>query len=120
METKQLTGIVGAIVLALGVFTPIKTLPFLGNVSLLGALDIAGILILVLATLSLTLSLINKCRFLWGTGISTVIILVVSLLTVLGRQQEGSESLPAGWVLLVTGAVIIISAAALEEISLRK
>ena len=65
METKQLAGIVGSLILAIGVFSPVEALPLIGNSSLITALGIAGILVLILSTISLVLSLLDKCRFLW-------------------------------------------------------
>lgn len=120
METKQLAGIIGAVALALGVFTPIGSLPLLGNYSLIGTYDISAILILLLAVSALVLTLLNKCRLLWGSGIVATVILIVTLLSILSRLKQEEGALQWGWLLLFAGAIAIIITAVLEELSLRK
>jgi len=120
LETKQLIGIAGTAAAFVGVFTPIEALDMIGNISLVGSNIFAGILILVLSVATLVLSLINKCRWLWATGASITLAAAMTMISILSEKGNSFKSLQWGWGVLFMGAFLIIAAAAVEEISIRK
>jgi hypothetical protein len=116
LETKQLIGIAGTAVTFIGVFTPIEKLELIGNSSLIGSDILVGILILVLAVATLVLSLINRCRWLWATGVGIILAVAAGVISILAKEGH----LQWGWGVLFVGAILIITAAAIEETSIRK
>lgn len=120
MEIKQVVGVVGSVVMFIGVFCPVEQLEGLGNSSFIGRYDLASILMLALATLSFVLALLNQCRFLWGTGIGGLVVLIATLLMVIQQKSFDTGNLQWGWLVLSSGAIIVIVSAVLKEIDLRK
>lgn len=116
LEAKQLIGIAGTAATFIGVFTPIEKLELIGNSSLIGSNIFVGMAILVLCLITLILSLINRCRWLWATGVGIILAVAAAMTSLLSKDA----SLQWGWIVLFGGAVFIIAAAAAEEISLRK
>ena len=57
MKTKQLLGLIGSIVLFIGVFTPIVSVPIMGNMNLFQNGKGGGTIVLILAVISLVLVL---------------------------------------------------------------
>jgi hypothetical protein len=60
MNTKQLLGLIGSIVLFIGVFTPIVSVPIMGNMNYFQNGKGDGTIVLVLAVISLILVLAKK------------------------------------------------------------
>lgn len=120
LETKQLIGIAGTAATFIGVFTPIRTFEMIGNSSLVGSNIFAGILILLLSVATLVLSLINKCRWFWATGAGIILTSAMTMISILSEKGNSFKSLQWGWEVLFMGAFLIMAAAAVEEISIRK
>ncbi len=120
MQTKQLVGVVGAVVMFVGVFCPIEGLGSLGSIGLIGRYDMASIAMLALAVASLVLALLNKCRFLWGTGIGALMVLGATFLVMVQRESFVAENLKWGWLVLFSGAILTAVSAVMEEIELRQ
>jgi len=116
MKSKQMMGIVGFVLVFLGVFAPVHSLPILGNVGYIAKWNIAGVLALALSAATLVFSLLDKCRFLWGTGTG---ILVLVGITFMFTIAEGRSGIQWGWLLLFTGGLLIIGVALYEEIERR-
>ena len=116
LEAKQLIGIAGTATTFIGVFTPIEKLELIGNSSLIGSNIFFGMVILVLCMITLILSLINRCRWLWATGVGIILAIAAAMTSLLSKDA----SLQWGWGVLFVGAFFIIAAAVVEEISLRK
>lgn len=89
MKTKQLLGLIGSIVLFIGVFTPIVSVPIMGNMNYFQNGKGDGTLVLILALISLGLALANKYKGLWFTGIGS---LVVMLFTFINFQSKMSQA----------------------------
>lgn len=120
MDIKQVLGIVGSVLIFIGAFSPVETLPLLGNNSYLGALNISGVLMLILAAASLLLSLLSKFRFLWCTGVGALALTIITFFHLLKEHAHSLEGMQWGWTLLVIGAGLIIAVAIQEEISRRQ
>ena len=69
MNTKQLLGLIGSIVLFIGVFTPIVSVPIMGNMNYFQNGQVDGTIVLIFAVISLVLVLAKKFKGFWFTGI---------------------------------------------------
>lgn len=133
---KQL-GIIGSIVLSIGVFTPIVSVPIVGSLNYFNNGRGDGAILLVLAVVSLALTFREEYKWLWVTGLSSVGLISVGFLGLLiqisevkasmDRELEGnpfrgladaviqSFQIQWGWGILFIGAGLIIAAAVLKE-----
>ncbi|CAO1665077.1 hypothetical protein NYA30BAC_02536 [Halomonas sp. NYA30] len=89
MKTKQLLGLIGSIILFIGVFTPIVSVPIMGNMNYFQNGKGDGTIVLILAVISLVLVLANKYKGLWFTGIGS---LGVMLFTFINFQSKMSQA----------------------------
>lgn len=128
-----IVGLVGASILAVGVFLLVVSAPFIGNMNLFqDGLSIGGAL-LAIAVVSSILALTRQFRALWLTGISSLILLSYSLthfivrisqakaamqnaganepFAKLGQAMVGAVQLQWGWPLLFIGALAIVASA---------
>ena len=137
MGPKQLLGIAGSAVLFLGTFMPIISVPIMGNVNYFQNGKGDGVIIVVLAIISLLLSLKKEYKVLWGTGIASLALLGYTFFNLqshltqarsemnsqladnpfrgLGEVMMQSVQLQWGWAVLVIGAILVIGAAAYKE-----
>ncbi len=137
MQSKQLIGITGSILLLVGVFTPVLNAPVIGSVNYLEHFTEYGVTVLVLAATSFILTLSNRFRWLWSTGIGALIILTSSFISFYLKVSHVKTQLIAdmrhnpfimiayavlesikfqwGWALLAAGASLIIASAAIKE-----
>jgi hypothetical protein len=69
MGRKQKLGIAGSIVLFVGVFTPIVSLPIVGNMNYFRNGQGDRVIVLILALISIVLVLRKQYRWLWVTGL---------------------------------------------------
>lgn len=136
MNSKQLIGLMGSIVLFIGVFAPIVSIPIMGNLNYFQNGKGYGTIILVLAAISLVLVLAKKYKGLWFTGIGSLGVMIYTLVNFylemsqlkayteseladnpfsgLADMAIGSIQLQWGWALLVVGAVLVIISAAIK------
>jgi hypothetical protein len=77
---KQQLGLAGSIVLFIGVFTPIVTLPIVGSINYFHNGQGDGVLMLFLALISLGLTLRERYRWLWATGLLSLGLLLFTLM----------------------------------------
>jgi len=138
MNTKQILGLIGSIVLFIGVFTPIESVPIMGNMNYFpNGQGNAGTLILVLAVMSLVLVLTKTYEGLWFTGIGSLAVLAFTFINfqmkmanmksqmeseLAGNPFRGladmamqSVQLQWGWALLIVGAGLVIASAAMKD-----
>lgn len=76
MNIKQLTGIIGAFVLIIAVFTPIVSVPLVGNLNYFQNGEGDGVFILILAIVSLFLIFTENYKGLWITGALSYMIML--------------------------------------------
>ena len=76
MSTKQYLGLTASILLFIGVFAPIMSVPIIGNMNYFQNGKGDGTSILILAIVSLMLVLANKYKGLWLTGVGSLAVLV--------------------------------------------
>lgn len=137
MNTKQLLGLIGSVVLFIGVFAPIVSVPIMGNMNYFQNGQGDGTIILVLAAASLVLVLAEKYKILWFTGSASLAVMLLTLVDFQARISQLKENMELelvdnpyrgladmaissiqlqwGWALLVVGAVLVIISAALKN-----
>lgn len=137
MKTKQLLGLIGSLILFVGVFTPIVSIPIMGNMNYFQNGRGDGVIVLILAVVSLVLVLAKKYKGLWFTGLASIAALAFTFINfqmkfldikshmdgeLAGNPFRGladmamqSVQLQWGWALLIVGAALVIAAAAIKE-----
>jgi hypothetical protein len=138
MENRQLFGIIGSLLLFVGVFAPIVSVPIMGNINYFQNGKGDGSFILVLAIISFVLILTRNYRGLWFTSIGVLIVMLLtfvnfhSKMNELKTQLNGGSSgtnlfqgladmamqsvqLQWGWALLLAGLALLVAAAAMGE-----
>ena len=137
MNMKQLLGIMGSIVLFIGVFTPIVSLPIVGSMNYFQNGKGDGIIVLVLAIVSFVLVLIKNYKGLWFTGIGSLAVMIFTFIVFKSKMSEvksnmelslagnpfrgladmamQSVQLQWGWAVLIVGSGLVIASAALKE-----
>jgi amino acid transporter len=137
MTTRQVLGIGGSLVLVVGVFAPIVSVPIVGDLNSFQNGRGDGTIVLVLALISLLLVMRGLYRGLWVTGIlsaATLTILFLNVLDGIGdvrahleRELAGnpfrgladvamqSVQIQWGWALLVVGTLGLLAAAGTRD-----
>ncbi|MDO5541719.1 MAG: zinc ribbon domain-containing protein [Acinetobacter sp.] len=136
---QQLVGLVGGIVLLLGVFLPIVSMPIAGSISIFSSGRIDGYVLLGLAIISLILAFINNIKPLRITGGVSLLIVVIDFIYLLyklnnikgditdklkdnpfGGMAEAMMStvqIQYGWVFLFIGSLLLVYAAIAKVVS---
>ena len=133
MVKNQVTGFIGSILLAAGVFAPLINLPAFKSISYLNR-EIESVIILILAAVSFVLTLTRKDKWLWLTGIGSFLTLTFSFIyfqiwfreirlnmeTLTEGSSLSSRVIPVaqyqwGGILLILGSILIIISAATRE-----
>ena len=137
LENRQKLAISGSILLIVGVFLPILSVPIIGSIDYFKGGEGDGVIVLILGVISLVLSLTKKYKVLLVTS---SLSLSVMLFTVLGlifklseikseyaKEMEGNPfaglgqlametiRLEWGWFPLISGAVVIIISVFMQE-----
>ena len=117
VETRQIVGMIGAVVLFLGVFAPVERMDELGTVSFVGAWVLPGTFVLLLAAATLGLALWGKTRWLWLTGGLCVPVIPAAYLMRRAEVAKFGADLPLewGWLVMAAGVLVILAAAGLHE-----
>lgn len=123
MSRNQIIGFSGAAIIIAGVFAPIFHVPVTGSINYYheGAGD--GIIILLLAVLSLLLLLAKKYKGLWFTGFASLGMISYTFITITSAISDMEAFVTAnavvqikwGWIFLILGAALLIVSAALRE-----
>jgi hypothetical protein len=134
---KQKFGLAGSIVLFIGVFTPMVSLPIVGSMNFFNNGQGDGVFVLLLAVISFVLTVRKQYRWLWVTGLLSLGLLLFTFVNVQMRISEAQSKMQSnltgnpfkgiagaamqsvqiqwGWAVLVVGAALIIAAAAIRE-----
>ena len=134
-RTKQILAILGAVLLFVGVFLPIVSMPIVGSLNYFHNGQGDGTIVLVLAVISMILAITLRFRGLWVTGLCSVGLLLFALVNFLIRMSQlreqmqtdladnpfkgladvamNSVQLQWGWAVLMLGGVLIVVAAAM-------
>ena len=137
LNLKQLIGFVGALLLFIGVFTPIVSVPMAGNISYLNNGKGDGVILLILSILSVVILLLKKNSWLWGTVCGSVSLLLFTFVNFHLKMSEAKASLDSqlegnpfrsladvamqavqlqwGWGVLLLGSILLIVSAAIRD-----
>ena len=137
MPTKSVLGIVGSVLLFLGVFLPVISVPIVGGINYFRNGKPEGVIIVLLAIASLLITLRKSYRALWVTGVASLGILASTLIRLEVRMSQAKSKMESdlagnpfkgiadvamqsvqmqwGWAVLVIGSVLLIAAAAMKE-----
>ena len=137
MSTKQYLGLIASILLLIGVFVPIVSVPFVGDMNYFQNGKGDGVFILILAIVSLISIFAKKYKALWLTGPGSLAILIFTFsnfqvrMADVKKQMEleladnpfrdladialQSVQLQWGWALLIVGSVLLIVSAAMKD-----
>lgn len=137
MEKKQVLGLIGSIILFIGVFTPIVSVPIMGNMNYFQNGKGDGTIIIGLAVISLILTLSKKYKGLWLTGLGSLGVMAFTFINFQMKMSEAksqieielagnpfrgladlamqSVQLQWGWALLIVGAALVITTAAIKD-----
>jgi stage V sporulation protein K len=142
MESRQVVGLTGALVLFIGVFTPIVSIPTVGYINYFQNEKMDGVVILSLASISFLLLLTKQYRGLWFTGPVSFAVLLFTFINLQIRISEIKDKLGVelagnrppgladlalrsvqiewGWSVLTIGAAFIVWAAANKFVSVAR
>jgi hypothetical protein len=137
MKTKQQLGLIGSIILFVGVFTPIVSVPFMGNLNYFQNGQGDGTIILILSLISLILVLTHKYNGLWFTSLGSLAVMTFTFVNFQMKMSQAkadmhseladnpfrgladmamqSVQLQWGWALLIVGIALLIASAALKD-----
>jgi hypothetical protein len=130
---SKITGVSGAALLAIGVFCPVISAPFLGDINLFRNGEGDGVGLLILAVLSVLLIATNKMRFLWYSAAGSLILLGFTFYQIKSKLGSIAEEATAdlagnpfrgivdvaiqsvqmqwGWGVLIVGCCLLFAAA---------
>lgn len=116
---------------------PLIKFPIVGDINYFNNGKGDGVIVLVLALISLACVILNRCKFLWFTGTGSFLMLFVTLFTFLNKMSQAradmefqlsgnpfrgladmaiqSIQLQWGWAMLVIGSSLLILSAAIKE-----
>jgi hypothetical protein len=136
-DPKQLLGLIGSSLLFMGVFTPIIRYPMIGSLNTFQHTQWEGPITLLLAVISLFLSLTGRYNRLWVTGFLSLGVVALTFISIqfklvalqekmamrlagnpfrgLADKAVQSIQIRWGWAFLVAGALLLIASAALKE-----
>jgi hypothetical protein len=136
-QRRQSFGIIGSILLFIGVFTPIISLPFVGNMNYFQNGRGDGVIILALALTSFVITLARKFVGLWITGFGSLAVMLFTFVNFQIRMSEIQDDMETrladnpfrgiadvamqsiqiqwGWAVLIVGAGFLIAAAAISD-----
>lgn len=131
MENRQKVGFIGSAILLLGVFAPVISVPFVGDLNYVQAYKVNATAVLVLAVVSFVLAYLRKYKRLIITGTISLGLVLANFFhllmekssttshTELGKALEKvfkqSIQIEWGWLVLITGSLMIIAAAVVKK-----
>ena len=96
MDKREVFGFTGSIILFLGVFAPISSIPIVGTINYFQNGRGDGVLILVLAVISAILTASKKFRALFSAGSACIAVLTFSFLNIQMKLSESRSHIDPG------------------------
>ena len=137
MPLRRVLGLIGSLVLAIGVFVPILSVPIVGSINYFKNGQGDGTIVLLLTLVSLLLIVQRRFEWLLTTGVGSLAVVLFTFINFrmkLADIQAGMDSKLAdnpfrgladvfaqsvqiqwGWMLLVIGSCLLIAAAVVRE-----
>jgi hypothetical protein len=139
MKNRQIPGLIGSLLMIVGVFTPLVSLPMVGTINYFNNGEGDGVFLLILGAISLVLVSVKWYRGLWLSGGAALALLIFSFVTLMVKIEEMKSQMQGrlvnnpyrgiadlamqsiqiqwGWALMAIGAGFIIAAAYLTPIA---
>jgi hypothetical protein len=139
VSRKQIVGSIGAIILFAGVFAPLVSIPVVGSMSYYQAVKSEAATVLILSIISFILVLARQYKGLWFTGLGSMAIMASTIINfqtniddmksqtgndaadslISGLTNIAMQSVQIQWgvALLVIGAALIVTSAAIKDTS---
>jgi hypothetical protein len=136
VDNRQVFGVLGSLLLAFGVFTPLVSIPIMGNMTYFQNGRGDGTIVLILAVISLGLTLAKKYRALWLTAAACTGMMLFTFTRFYSAMDEMKKSMDTslsgnpfrgladmamqsvqmqwGWGVLVAGVALLCVAAAVK------
>lgn len=95
MEPRQSVGLIGSLLLFIGAFAPIVSVPLMGNQNYFQNGNGDGVVIVVLALLSLIGILSRQFRLMWWTGVASLGVLLFTFINFQLKLSELKDQLTA-------------------------
>ncbi len=135
--TKQKLGIAGSIILFVGVFMPVVSVPVVGYINYFQNGKADGTIVLILSVISLLLVLARKYKVLWITGGGSLIVMAITFINFQSKISDAKNKMGAdisdnpfrgiadlamqsvqlqwGWAVMIVGVALLITCAAMRE-----
>lgn len=142
LDTGQIVGVIGSIILFIGVFAPIISIPVMGNINYFQNGKADGAIVLVLSLISLAAVFLKKQKWLIISGVISLSILLYTFSSIktlestvkstleselkgnpfasLATMAAQSIQIQWGWALLIIGTGLVIASAILNKVELDK
>lgn len=136
-QRRQLFGVIGSILLFIGVFTPIISLPIVGSVNYFQNGKGDGVIVLIFSIVSIILTVIKKYRGLLLAGVGSLAMMLFTFVNFQIRLSEMKDEMETklagnpfrgiadvamqsiqiewGWAVLIIGAVFLIVAGVISD-----
>lgn len=117
---RQIIGLIGCLLLAIGSFLPIVSVTFLGSINFVYEGQGNGIFVVAGAIIGAFALLFNRHRIVRGVGVGSAVLIGYTLLSMTGvlGSATGMSGLAAsmidlewGWLVLIAGDVLVLIAA---------
>lgn len=137
LSIRQVLALGGSVVLALGVFAPLVSLPLVGSLNYFQNGHGDGVLVLIFAMSAFVEALTKNYRWLWVSGLGSLATITFAFITFQAKLSEISSNtntelagdplkgltdlalqsvqLQWGWALLMLGTLALLVAAAMRE-----
>ncbi len=137
MPVRQVVGLIGSLLLVLGVFMPIVSVPILSQMNYFQNGRGDGTIVLVLGLASVVAVLARRYGALWLTGGASLVVMAITFVNFqsrLSRARTDMESqlagnpfrgiadaamqavqLQWGWAVLVLGAILVLASAGMKD-----
>lgn len=89
----KMLGVIGSVLLFIGVFMPIVSVPIMGNMNYFQNGKGDGVAIIVLAVASLLCTLSNKYSGLWLTGIGSLVVMGITFYQFQSKMAEAKSAM---------------------------
>ncbi|GEM_PF-4820740 len=95
-EIPKIVTVIGSVLLCLGAFTPVGSIPVLGGINFI-SLGWPSYVVLALAVVSIGFALANIPKLLWVSGTATSVVLMLVLVSFLLKQSDARAAMRDNW-----------------------
>jgi Tfp pilus assembly protein PilE len=136
-KIAKISVIVGSVVLAIGVFCPIISAPVIGTLNYFHNGNGDGVILLMLAAISIFLAMKDEFKYIWWTGIASLAVTIIGFIGFQWKLSDIKSSMESelrgnpfrgladaavnsiqlqwGWIIILLGLGLIIAGAYLQE-----